>query len=134
MNGLNRTFKASLLLFFLLFGTFTIGLIRAMIDAGKIKFNMSIDFLYLHIAFALSTGILSLFLFSLAKNTGLIFPKVLATINLSTISTAGIAGISYLLTNNDIFTMIMLYSFEIAFGVSSMLIGYLYCFYRNCFR
>lgn len=134
MNGLNKTFKASLLTFFLLFGTFTLGLVRAMIDSGKIKLHMPIDFLYLHIAFALSTGALSLFLFSLAKNTGLIFPKILASINLAVISTAGIAGISYLLADNDTFTMVMLYSFEIAFGVSSMLIGYLYCFYRTCFR
>ncbi len=132
MDVLRRSFKASLLLYFSLFATFTIGLVRALMDAGKVSPYMPTFFLYLHIAFAITAGALSVFLFWLAKDTGLIFPRVLSVVNLAAISTAGAAGLSYLLTGMDAFTTVMLYSFEIAFGVSSMLIGYLYCFYRRC--
>ncbi|AWR98031.1 hypothetical protein DFR86_11125 [Acidianus sulfidivorans JP7] len=134
MKEVYSLYKLGLAGIFLLFGTFTLGLIRALIDSGKINVEMPQGFLYFHIAFALASGILSLFLLVLANKTGLLFPRFLAITNIASISIAGINGILYLLTNNDLFTDIMLYSFEIAFGVSSMLIGYLYCFYRNCFK
>ncbi|ACP35022.1 conserved hypothetical protein [Sulfolobus islandicus L.S.2.15] len=130
---MDRMFKLTISTIIVLFTTFILGLIRAMIDVGKIK-TMSSEILYFHIVFASITGILSIFLFSLARKTGLLFPKALATINLSAISTAGFSGLMYLWSNKHIFSLSMLYSFEIAFGVSSMLIGYLYCFYKICFR
>ncbi|ARM76874.1 hypothetical protein [Acidianus manzaensis] len=134
MNGVSKLYKLGLGGLFLLFGTFSLGLIRALIDSGKIKVSMPEDFLYLHIVFALATGLLSIFLLILANKTGLLFPRFLAIVNIAAISIAGSNGILYLLTQKDLFTDIMLYSFEISFGVSSMLIGYLYCFYKNCFR
>jgi len=128
---MDRMFKLTMSTIIVLFTTFILGLIRAMIDVGKIK-KMSSEILYFHIVFASIT--LSIFLFSLARKTGLLFPKALATINLSAISTAGFSRLMYLWSNKHIFSLSMLYSFEIAFGVSSMLIGYLYCFYKICFR
>lgn len=113
---------------FLLLVTFSLGLGRALADTGKVSFSEG--FLYLHVVFALITGVLSLALFKLAYNTGLLFPRVLAGINLIFIAIASLSGLSVLLTSDDAFATIMLYSFEVSFGVSSVLIGYLYCFYH----
>lgn len=134
MNGLVKMYRLGIVTVFLLFATFTVGLVRAMIDAGKIRIPMSQEFLHLHITFALLTGALSVFLLLLSNRTGLLFPRYLGITNLVTILIAGTNGLLYLLTNKDVFSHLMLYSFEISFGISSMLIGYLYCFYKTCLR
>ena len=128
---LKNVYKLSMYTSILLIVTFSLGLARALADAGRISTKLSTPLLYLHITFAATTGVLSLVLFKLAYSTGLLFPRLLASVNLASISTAGVSGLLVLLTHNDLFTTVMLYAFEVAFGVSSMLIGYLYCFYRH---
>lgn len=134
MTYLNRIYKISLWAFASLFVTFTLGLIRALLDINTTGVQMTQTVLYLHISFASLTDAFSWILFILARKTGLIFPKVLASLNVAAVSSAGFSGIMFLLTHIHAFVLSMLYSFEISFGLSSMLIGYLYCFYRNCLR
>jgi hypothetical protein len=128
---LKSVYKLSLLTSLLLVVTFSLGLARALADAGKIKVSFSDGFLYLHVTFAVISGMLSLALFKLAYNTDLLFPRLLASVNLIAIGIAGISGLTVLLMRNDLLATLMLYSFEVSFGVSSVLIGYLYCFYRH---
>ncbi|WP_338598691.1 hypothetical protein V6M85_08335 [Sulfolobus tengchongensis] len=117
-----------------MFITFSLGLIRALIDNSLIRASMSEEVLVLHIIFAIITGGFGVYLYYLAKNTGLIFPKFVALGNISAIAVAGLSGLSYLLTSNDNFTRIMLYGFEVSLALTSMLVGYLYCFMRVCQR
>ncbi len=131
MSVLGNLYKLSLGTMVLLLGTFVVGLLRGMMDAGRIDPHMSEGTLYVHIAFALITGVLSLTLLSMAYRSGLTFPKVVATLNIAVISMAGFSGVLYLLLVNQIFTIVMLNSFEISFGLSSMLVGYFYCFLKK---
>ena len=118
-----------------LFVTFSLGLLRALIDDGYIKASsMSEGVLLLHIAFAVVTGGLAYYLYRLASRTGLIFPKAVATGNIASIAVAGLSGLGFLLTGNDDFTRVMLYGFEISLALTAMLVGYLYCFMRVCSR
>jgi hypothetical protein len=47
---------------------------------------------------------------------------------------AGSSGITFLLTNSNLFSHIMLGAFEVALISTSLLIGYLTCFFRLCKR
>ena len=118
-----------------LFVTFSLGLLRALIDDGSIKASsMSEGVLIMHIIFAIVTGGLAYYLYRLASRTGLIFPKAVATGNMASIAVAGMSGLGFLLTRNDDFTRVMLYGFEISLALTAMLVGYLYCFMRVCSR
>ncbi|BFI76859.1 hypothetical protein [Sulfurisphaera ohwakuensis] len=128
-------YKYSIVSIIILFATFTLGLLRALIDNSMIKnYYMSEEILIFHIIFALASGGLGYYLYIMASRTGLLFPKFVATSNIISIAVAGFSGLGYLLTREDIFTRVMLYGFEISLALSSMLVGYLYCFMRVCSR
>lgn len=129
-----QIYRYSIFSIIILFTTFSLGLIRALLDNSGIKNEMSEGVLIMHIIFAIVTGGLGVYLYSLALRTGLLFPKFVALSNLSAITIAGFSGLGYLLTNNSEFTKVMLYGFEISLALSSMLVGYLYCFMRVCSR
>ncbi|MCI2414125.1 MAG: hypothetical protein MPF33_02545 [Candidatus Aramenus sp.] len=134
MNGLSKAYRLSFFGLVALAGTFVLGLLRALADDGKIDAQMSTPLLVMHIALALVTGLLSLYLFHLSKKTGLIFPEALATANLSAVALAGASGLLFLFFRVQFLTYLMLSSFEVSFGLSSVLVGYLYSFFRNCYR
>lgn len=128
-------YKYSTVSVVVLFVTFSLGLLRALIDSGSIRASsMSEGVLLLHIAFAILTGGLAYYLYRLASRTGLIFPKAVATGNMASIAIAGMSGLGYLLTTNDDLTRVMLYGFEVSLALTAMLVGYLYCFMRVCNR
>ncbi|BFH72159.1 hypothetical protein SJAV_01030 [Sulfurisphaera javensis] len=129
-----QVYKYSIFSIVILFITFSLGLTRALIDNGDLKTNMSEEVLIMHLIFAVVTGGLALYLYILAYRTGLLFPKFIALSNLTSIVIAGLSGLGYLLTTNDDFTRVMLYGFEVSLALTSMLVGYLYCFMRVCSR
>ena len=129
-----QIYKYSIFTIAILFVTFSLGLVRAILDNYNVKTAMSEEVLIFHIAFAIVTGGLGFYLYTLASKTGLLFPKTIALGNLVTIGVAGLSGLGYLLSSNDVFSRSMLYSFEISLALSSMLVGYLFCFMRVCGR
>lgn len=134
MLRMQEIYKYSIFSIVIMFVTFSLGLIRALIDNGELKTSMSEEVLILHITFAITTGGLGFYLYLLARTTGLLFPKFIALSNLVSIGVAGFSGLEYLLSHNDTFTRIMLYGFEISLALTAMLVGYLYCFMRVCSR
>lgn len=129
-----QMYKYSFFSIIILFITFSLGLVRALLDNYNVKSTMSLEVLVLHIIFAIISGGLGFYLYILALRTGLLFPKFIALGNLTAIGVAGFSGLFFLITHNNIFTRIMLYNFEISLALSSMLIGYLFCFMRVCSR
>jgi len=129
-----QMYRYSTFTIIILFVTFSLGLARALLDNYNVRTPMSEEVLIFHIAFAIVTGGLGFYLYILASKTGLLFPKAVALGNLTAIGVAGISGLVYLLTSDSLLTRSMLYSFEISLALSSMLIGYLFCFMRVCNR
>ena len=132
--NLRQIYKYSIFTIVILFVTFSLGLIRAILDNYGVKSAMSEEVLIFHIIFAIMTGGLGYYLYILASRTGLLFPKTVALGNLTAIGVAGLSGLAYLLTSDGLFSKLMLDAFEISLALSSMLIGYLYCFMRVCNR
>jgi len=129
-----QMYRYSIFTIIVLFVTFSLGLARALLDNYNVRTPMSEEVLIFHIAFAIVTGGLGFYLYALASKTGLLFPKAVALGNLTAIGVAGISGLVYLLTSDSLLSRSMLYSFEVSLALSSMLIGYLFCFMRVCNR
>ncbi|QGA55501.1 hypothetical protein GFS03_05280 [Sulfolobus sp. E5-1-F] len=125
---MREIYRYSIFTIVIMFLAFSFGLVRAMYDTVQDTFSTSV--LILHIIFAGITGGFGVYLYMLANKTGLLFPKFIGLGNLVSIGVAGFGGLSYLLTNYALFTKVMLYGFEISLALTSMLIGYLYCFMR----
>ncbi|AKA74567.1 hypothetical protein SULI_12290 [Saccharolobus solfataricus] len=125
---MREIYKYSIFSIIIMFLAFSFGLVRAMYDTVQNTFSTSI--LIFHIIFAGLTGGFGVYLYVLANKTGLLFPKFIGLGNLVSIGIAGFSGLSYLLTNYEWLTRLMLYGFEFSLALTSMLIGYLYCFMR----
>mgnify|MGYP001772636719 FL=1 len=130
MNVANTLFKYSFVDLITLISTFSLGFAKSIINFGILAESL----LYLHISLAIISFSLALVLVKLSFNTGLEFPKIASLISFSSIILAGSSGISFLLTNNDLFSHIMLGAFEVALISTSLLIGYLTCFFKLCKR
>lgn len=128
MVNMREIYKYSIFSIIIMFLAFSFGLVRAMYDTVQNTFSTSI--LIFHIIFAGLTGGFGVYLYVLANKTGLLFPKFIGLGNLVSIGIAGFSGLSYLLTNYEWLTRLMLYGFEFSLALTSMLIGYLYCFMR----
>ncbi|AEE94439.1 conserved hypothetical protein [Acidianus hospitalis W1] len=130
MKIINTLFKYSFVDLIALISTFSLGFAKSFINFGILAESL----LYLHISLALISFLLAVVLLKLSFNTGLEFPKIASTISFSSIVVAGSSGITFLLTNNNLFSHIMLGAFEVALISTSLLIGYLTCFFRLCKR
>ncbi|ADX84626.1 hypothetical protein [Saccharolobus islandicus] len=125
---MREIYKYSIFSIIIMFLAFSFGLVRAMYDT--VQDTLSTSILILHIIFAGITGGFGIYLYMLANKTGLLFPKFIGLGNLVSIGIAGFGGLSYLLTDYEWLTKVMLYGFEFSLALTSMLVGYLYCFMR----
>ncbi|MUM63744.1 hypothetical protein D1867_00415 [Acidianus infernus] len=130
MNTINTLFKYSFVDLIALISTFSLGFAKSFINFGILAESL----LYLHISLALISFLLAIVLLKLSFSTGLEFPKIASMVSFSSIVLAGSSGITFLLTNNNLFSHIMLGAFEVALISTSLLIGYLTCFFRLCKR
>ncbi len=130
MNTANTLFKYSFVDLIALISTFSLGFAKSFINFGILAESL----LYLHISLALISFSLAIVLVKLSFSTGLEFPKIASLVSFSSIVLAGSSGITFLLTNNNLFSHIMLGAFEVALISTSLLIGYLTCFFKLCKR